>query len=738
MAVPRCRSASNPGRRSGVCRSARLPLRLLFTCTCVFASLFFAANPVEATGWFFRFLPIQREEHLRLEGLKASGTPPQAGRQAREEESARARGEEKERDREASASEGGEKRRDGGDGGLRVIQEKETGRGSDERSEEGRSSSNLLPGFLRRFLPSPSFQSGQVNLSTDQERRLETDTDTNEAGDRERREQWGGEGSRSREADRGELEVQEGWFLQPLDHGNPLVFNRLGHDAWRQKFYRAKRKRRSSKEEESTEVAGHAKTERQNDSLTDDAIRPIFVYIGGEGPLSSLEVKQGLLAEMGDIFGASLYALEHRYYGDSHPRPDSSVVNLQWLTSHQALGDLAAFVAHVKQQEAEEHPQDLAPEDVPVVVFGCSYPGSLAAYARAKYPASILGAVSSSSPVEASALFQAFDRVVQRVLPAACTAKVKAATAVVERRLFSGEEEAVKVAAKFGCGADVPMKTHDQRVALLYVIADAIAESVQYNRQPTRPWIEEVCACFSETASEREETHDNKGDKREKHDSEEDLVNALAKAVQLMLAKLKMTCKDSNLLQLTDTRLGPQASASARLWTWQSCAEYGYWQVAYKDSVRSHLIDLDWHMRMCNALFPLPSGSKFSTDVVAETNVWSGDKLVAGVGAATNIHFTNGENDPWAPLSVTEVSPVVVDRQGLSSFTIQDGSHCNDFYAYGGTEPVAVTEAKARIQNAIRAWLEDFRERREQQKRKVDPPLTKTFSATSVGGDSEL
>ncbi|KEP64337.1 UNVERIFIED_CONTAM: serine carboxypeptidase s28 protein [Hammondia hammondi] len=736
MAVPRCRSAPNSGRRSGFCRSVRLSLRLLFACACVFTSRFFAANPVEATGWFFRFLPIQREEHLRLEGLKASGSPPQTGRHAREEGSARARGEEEEREGEADAREEGEKWRDDGNGGLRAVQEKETGRRGVERSEAGHSSSNLLPVFLRRFLPYPSFQSGRVNVSGDPERKL--DTDKKEAGDRESREQWGGEGSRSSGGDGGELEVQEGWFLQPLDHGNPLVFNRVGHDAWQQKYYRAKRKRLSSEEEEWTEAAGHAKKERQSGSRTDDAIRPIFVYIGGEGPLSSLEVKQGLLAEMGDVFGASLYALEHRYYGDSHPRPDSSVVNLQWLTSHQALGDLATFVAHVKQQEAEEHPQDLAPEDIPVVVFGCSYPGSLAAYARAKYPASILGAVSSSSPVEASALFQAFDHAVQRVLPAACTAQIKAATAVVERRLFTSEEEAVAVAAKFGCGADVPMKTHDQRVALLYVIADAIAESVQYNRQPKRPWIKEVCACFSERTSESEETRDNEGDRRENHDSEEDLVKALAKAVQLMLAKLKMTCKDSNILQLADTRLGPQASASARLWTWQSCAEYGYWQVAYKDSVRSHLIDLDWHMRMCNALFPLPSGSKFSTDVVAETNVWSGDKLVAGVGAATNIHFTNGENDPWAPLSVTEVSPFVVDRQGLSSFTIQDGSHCNDFYAYeGGTEPVAVTEAKARIQNAIRAWLEDFRERREQQKRKVNPPLTKTFSATSVG-ESEL
>ncbi|PHJ18356.1 serine carboxypeptidase s28 protein [Cystoisospora suis] len=383
------------------------------------------------------------------------------------------------------------------------------------------------------------------------------------------------------------------------------------------------------------------------------------------------------------------------------------------LSFSKALNDLAAFISYIKQKTAaEDGGEDIRPEDVPVVVFGCSYPGSLAAYARAKYPALILGAISSSSPVEASALFTEYDQTVRRVLPLECVENITAATAVVQKRLFSSDEAAARVAAQFGCDADVPTKTLDQRIALLYVIADMTSSAVQYNRPPTRPLIEKACSCFSG----REEGEGVSGHINDDQDDDA-LVESLAKLVKIMFQEMRTTCKDENMLALTDTALGPQPASSARLWLWQSCAEFGFWQVAPPESVRSHLIDLDWHMRMCNALFPLPGGSKFSTDVVRETNVWSGEKTLAGPGASTNIHFTNGANDPWASLSVTNVPSNAVRRQKLSSFVIENGSHCNDFYAYAkGTEPRPVTEAKTRVLHSIRQWLEEFRVSRQRAK----------------------
>ena len=47
---------------------------------------------------------------------------------------------------------------------------------------------------------------------------------------------------------------------------------------------------------------------------------------------------------VGAEHGALLVSLEHRYYGKSRPLPDLGVKNLAWLSSHQALADIARFI----------------------------------------------------------------------------------------------------------------------------------------------------------------------------------------------------------------------------------------------------------------------------------------------------------------------------------------------------------------------------------------------------------
>ena len=41
--------------------------------------------------------------------------------------------------------------------------------------------------------------------------------------------------------------------------------------------------------------------------------------------------------------------LEHRYYGQSRPLPDLGVKNLAWLSSHQALADIARFIITINK-----------------------------------------------------------------------------------------------------------------------------------------------------------------------------------------------------------------------------------------------------------------------------------------------------------------------------------------------------------------------------------------------------
>lgn len=84
-----------------------------------------------------------------------------------------------------------------------------------------------------------------------------------------------------------------------------------------------------------------------------------------------------------------------RYYGASHPTPNASLANLQFLSSRQALQDAVYFkhymVGHHKLTEANKW-----------VSFGGSYSGALSGWLRMYYPNTVVGAVATSGPVQVS------------------------------------------------------------------------------------------------------------------------------------------------------------------------------------------------------------------------------------------------------------------------------------------------------------------------------------------------
>lgn len=81
------------------------------------------------------------------------------------------------------------------------------------------------------------------------------------------------------------------------------------------------------------------------------------------------------------------------------PERDLSIENLKYLSSEQALADLAYFI----ESKNVEYKFDAA--KVKWIAFGGSYPGSLAAWVREKYPQLVYGSVSTSGPVLAKADF---------------------------------------------------------------------------------------------------------------------------------------------------------------------------------------------------------------------------------------------------------------------------------------------------------------------------------------------
>ncbi|XP_031127438.1 lysosomal Pro-X carboxypeptidase-like [Ipomoea triloba] len=122
---------------------------------------------------------------------------------------------------------------------------------------------------------------------------------------------------------------------------------------------------------------------------------PIFVYMGGEADVELSAQNTGFMFDYAPNFNALLVFIEHRFYGKSFPGGDEEVkpnsTTLGYLSSTQALADYATLIIDLKK--------NLTATDSPVVVFGGSYPGMLAAWFRLKYPHVTIGALASSAPI---------------------------------------------------------------------------------------------------------------------------------------------------------------------------------------------------------------------------------------------------------------------------------------------------------------------------------------------------
>ncbi|KAL0910465.1 hypothetical protein M5K25_021450 [Dendrobium thyrsiflorum] len=123
---------------------------------------------------------------------------------------------------------------------------------------------------------------------------------------------------------------------------------------------------------------------------------PIFVYAGNEGSIDILADNNGFLLDIAPTFEALIVFIEHRYYGKSFPFGSEeeafrNATTAGYLSISQALADYAAFVVELKK--------NLSAESSPVVVFGGSYGGMLAAWFRLKYPHLAIGALASSAPI---------------------------------------------------------------------------------------------------------------------------------------------------------------------------------------------------------------------------------------------------------------------------------------------------------------------------------------------------
>jgi pimeloyl-ACP methyl ester carboxylesterase len=378
---------------------------------------------------------------------------------------------------------------------------------------------------------------------------------------------------------------------------------------------------------------------------------PVIYYICGESRCSPAA---GFAVTLAKELHAYAVTLEHRYYGDSVPTATYSAANMKYLSADQALADLDAFRTYVKTEKKLTGAW---------IAVGGSYSGALSAYYRLTYPNSIAGSLASSGPVQAKAEFEEYDHQIATVVPPACLAAIQRVTAEVEDDLKTKDGNAA-VKSLFGSA----MVKDD--VDFLYIVADMAAIAIQYGSR------QEFCSTVT-TAS--------------------DPKAAYAKLGLELFRGFGMTT-------LEDTAQGNMSENPAdyrnngmRQWLYQSCTEFGYWQVAYHDpkfSSRSARIDLPFHDGICTRLFGITG--TVDTDYINRTYY----RPILD-GKISKTFFTNGSDDPWQHLAINPARRNV--PASAEAMLIQGAAHCDDL-GNGGSPNVV--KAQNRFRALVKSWLQ--------------------------------
>jgi hypothetical protein len=294
------------------------------------------------------------------------------------------------------------------------------------------------------------------------------------------------------------------------------------------------------------------------------------------------------------------------------------------------------------------------------IAIGGSYAGSLAAYYRLKYPELVVGALASSAPVEAKANFEEYDLHLAKTLDPECASNIRSRVKEVEESLDQPEK---LDQYKTLFGAQDLRDTDD----FLFLLADSVANAVQYGDRAT--FCEKLKSSEPPMAYFAEYTKANH------------IKEGVAQAAE-----------SENPADYPDTGM--------RQWYYQTCTEYGYYQVANHDplmSVRSSRLDLKYFDETCDRLFGIKA--PVDTRTINETYY---EPLLRG--EATHILFTNGSDDPFSTLSIS------VERgnnliPGVESMTLPGFAHCDDLRGYPKTVPAKVLEARSKFLELAQSWI---------------------------------
>mmetsp|Transcript_11435 Transcript_11435/g.41839 ORF Transcript_11435/g.41839 Transcript_11435/m.41839 type:complete len:563 (-) Transcript_11435:111-1799(-) len=473
-----------------------------------------------------------------------------------------------------------------------------------------------------------------------------------------------------------------GYFTQKLDH-----FDALETRMWQQKYY----------------------INTAYESKNSQAARPspIYIYVGGEGPLGSGCVVGGFIYDLASTHGGLIVGLEHRFYGDSLPFPTLETENMRFLTSSQALMDMQRFLTELIDTPDAFFNGSSVTGPRPVITVGGSYPGVLSAVMRLKFPSLVAGSLASSAPMQKTTHFFEYNHIGEEAaarFEPACIATYTNATKAM-RSLLDTEEGLEKFVSLFRpceavaitSGKDSDTITPEQRSAasnlqmMLYQWI-SIGGMMQYYSVGTSTNLEGFCDNWEAVLAEQQGY------------SEDELLTAL-RDYMMTYSGLYVSRQEgedelcfSNDFEsyYTDPsfhNLDASENGNYRKWFWQKCTWGGYFRTSgsYRPFGNDGQV---FYEDLCEAVF----GSPVFPDV-EEWNVDDGGWHTQ----TTNVYFANGDLDGWHGLGVLQPQNAL-----QATHLLHNASHCQDMSGRSFEPTDEFTQVHDSQEAHVLLWLDEW------------------------------
>ncbi|XP_058064437.1 lysosomal Pro-X carboxypeptidase isoform X1 [Anopheles bellator] len=408
---------------------------------------------------------------------------------------------------------------------------------------------------------------------------------------------------------------------------------------------------------------------------------PILLYAGNEGDIELFAQNTGFMWELAPKLNATVVFVEHRYYGKSLPfgnRSFESPATLGYLTSEQALADYALLLGTINTANGTNRAK-------PVIVFGGSYGGMLAAWFRIKYPHLVVGAIAASAPIRQFPDLTpcgVFNQILTSVFRTAdkpeCVHNIRRSWQVMSN--YSATADGLRVLNEKFHFCNNLTKATDVTETLFTYLADVYGNLAMINYPyesnflapvPAYP-VREFCSHLAVNYTGTE------------------LLDRLALALNVYTNYSgKVPC-----LNINSSYAG--SGLDDHGWDFQSCTEMI--MPMCTDGVHDMFLPQQWDLHAYTETCVKKFGVR-----PRPTNVlinYGGQFLDSSI---TNIVFSNGLLDPWSGGGVLRSS-----NDKIKIILIPEGAHHIDLRASNPKDPETVVLAREKHYRSIRDWMSEY------------------------------